>query len=84
MNYREFTCVVCGEKAIDMSRTRSKMVCSERCAYLRHRKIHGLGKGIVTPSCIHNDEIRCLQRKCGSCGWNPEVERKRKAALTCG
>ena len=31
--------------------------------------------------CPHNLEVICDKQKCESCGWNPEVEKKRKKAL---
>lgn len=84
MIYREFTCAYCGKKAIDMSKTRSKKYCSPNCSQKQWYRNHGIGTEIKTPSCIHNKEIRCLERKCGTCGWNPKVEQKRKEALLNG
>jgi asparagine synthetase B (glutamine-hydrolysing) len=31
--------------------------------------------------CPHNTEVLCNKQKCASCGWNPEVEMKRKKML---
>ena len=84
MNYREFTCVVCGTKAIDRSPAQKRMYCSQQCNDLHFRRSHGVGVIIKTPSCIHNREIRCEVHKCSTCGWNPAVEKKRKEALGCG
>lgn len=84
MKYREFTCVVCGAKAIDRSPAQKRLVCSENCAQVRFSRNHGVGVSFKTPSCIHNKEIRCVEHKCGICGWNPKVEKKRKEALGYG
>lgn len=31
-------------------------------------------------SCRYNDHVRCEEnaRRCGTCGWNPKVQRDRK------
>ncbi len=81
MNYREFTCVVCGTKATDRSHSQNRMYCSVQCRDIGFRRNHGVGVSIKTPSCVHNKEIACQIHKCSTCGWNPEVEQKRKAAL---
>lgn len=85
MNYREFTCLYCGAKSIDMSRTKTKMFCDYNCTqryYYKRKK----GKLDVAPTlpCIYNREVRCDLQRCGTCGWNPKVEQKRKEALGCG
>lgn len=84
MEYREFVCVQCGQKVIDRSKTRSRKFCSGNCQRTYWYRQHGVGTDIKTPSCIHNKEIRCLVRKCGTCGWNPKVETRRKEALGYG
>ena len=82
--YREFNCVVCGAKAIDRSPAQKRMYCSEQCAFHKFRRNHGIGVGIKTPSCIYNKEVHCEIHKCGTCGWNPKVEQRRKEALSYG
>ena len=84
MNYREFTCVVCGRKAIDRSPAQKRIYCSEQCAWKQFRVNRGIGIGSKTPSCVHNDAVVCEAHKCGSCGWNPKVEQRRKEALGYG
>lgn len=81
---REFTCVVCGAKAIDRSPAQNRIYCSTQCCDIQYRRNHGVGVGIRTPSCIHNEEVQCAVHKCGSCGWNPTVEQKRKEAMGYG
>ena len=81
MEYKEFTCLYCGAKGVDRSRNRRRTFCDDQCQQAYFRRKRGMGVRIVTPSCIHNKEIRCFEHKCGSCGWNPKVEAKRKAAL---
>ena len=85
MKYREFTCLNCGAKGIDMSRTKTKMFCSDNCTqrYYYKRKRGKLNDIAIIP-CIYNTEVRCNVHKCGICGWNPKVEKKRKEALGYG
>ena len=84
MKYREFNCVVCGAKAIDRSPAQKGLYCSQRCNMMHFRRDRGVGVEIKTPSCIHNKEVRCFEHKCGTCGWNPKVEMKRKEAMGYG
>ena len=84
MEYREFTCIVCGAKGIDRSTTQTRKYCSENCASINWHRMRGVGTYIKTPSCVHNREIRCFEKKCSTCGWNPKVEMKRKEALAYG
>lgn len=84
MEYREFTCLYCGAKGIDRSRTKTRKYCDTNCqqAYLRIK--NGVGVNTVTASCTHNRNVLCDVHKCGKCGWNPKVEKKRKEALGYG
>lgn len=84
MNYREFTCLYCGAKAIDRSPAQKRLYCSIECRDIYWRRKHGVGVTTKTPSCIHNIHILCGDHKCGTCGWNPKVEKKRKEALGYG
>ena len=84
MEGREMNCVYCGAKIIDRSTNHTRKFCSEYCAQAYYRRNHGVGVQVKTPSCTHNKEIRCFEHKCGSCGWNPKVEKKRKEVLGCG
>lgn len=84
MEYKEITCLCCGAKAIDMSRTGTKKFCSEQCAQLHFRRSRGVGVKTVSPPCIHNIGVLCAEHKCGRCGWNPKVELRRKEALGYG
>ena len=84
MKYREFKCAVCGEVTIDRSPGQRKKYCSDQCTQVQYRRNHGVGVNAVTPSCIYNKEVGCMIHKCGSCGWNPKVEQKRKEALIYG
>lgn len=85
MKYREFTCLYCGAKGIDMSRTKSKKFCNEHCLQSYHyKKKKGKLDAVPTRPCIHNREVQCNLKMCGTCGWNPKVEKKRKEALGYG
>lgn len=72
---REFTCQWCGTVAISNARVEQKY-CSKECKRfadsLRRKNIG---------SCLYNPEIICSLRNCENCGWNPEVEKKRKETL---
>lgn len=84
MEVREMTCVRCGAKIIDRSTNHNRKFCSEYCAQAQYRINHGAGVRIMTPSCTYNSHVRCFEHKCGSCGWNPKVEQRRKEALAYG
>ena len=82
MEYREFTCIVCGVKGIDMSKSKNKKFCSSECRHLfEYRKKSGVKNA---DSCIHNQGIACEIRNCVGCGWNPDVAQKRKEAFAYG
>ena len=82
---REFTCLNCGSKCIDTSKTKNKKFCDMRCSQAYHYKKKRGRLGIVpTYPCIYNRQIRCELQKCGTCGWNPKVEKIRKEALGYG
>ena len=84
MNYREFTCAVCGNIAIDRSLTKTKKYCSEKCAVLSYRMSKGFVPSELANPCAYNKEVRCAVKKCSTCGWNPKVEQKRKEAFAYG
>ena len=39
------------------------------------------GKPWKETPCIHNDGVVCDVHNCETCGWNPDVEKKRKEAI---
>ena len=84
MEVRETICVFCGAKIIDRSTNHTRKFCSEHCAQADHRRRHGVGVKTFSDSCNHNIHIQCEERKCGNCGWNPAVEKRRKEALRNG
>ena len=84
MAHREITCVVCGEKITDSTTNHTKLYCSELCAGEAWRRRKGKKPRQRVPSCIHNKYIECEIHKCSTCGWNPNVELKRKEALGYG
>lgn len=65
-------CEVCGTQFI--TRRKDARFCSHQCANGRKR-----GTGVCI--CPHNEAIKCNERRCGSCGWNPTVAQLRKEAL---
>ena len=85
MNYREFTCLNCGAKSIDMSRTKNKKFCGMHCNQAYHyKKKQGKLDVDLTRPCIYNRQVQCDSFRCGTCGWNPKVEQRRKEALGYG
>ena len=70
-NYRVFYCANCGKPSIDRSINGCAKYCSKECMYLHH-------KGGV---CKFNRGVNCDGGNCNNCGWNPEVEKKRKECL---
>lgn len=76
---REFNCVVCGKLAIDKGSSVEAKYCSDECRnkgrYLRSIKPR------VVVVCKYNEGVDCLNEKCDKCGWNPEVEKRRKETL---
>lgn len=84
MKYREFTCAVCGVKAIDRSPAQKRLYCSGECNTRAYRERRGLILDLKTTCCTYNKEVLCLDDDCASCGWNPRVEQKRKEALAYG
>ena len=84
METQEIKCVVCGKKITDRSTNHSRMYCSLSCNYLAFRTRHGMAKPPAY-SCIHNKYVECkTHNSCGTCGWNPEVEQRRKEAFAYG
>ena len=77
---REFTCIVCGKKSIDKSPSQSKIYCSRKCIakhwYEAHKDDHS-----EKQVCKYNEGVDCFDGKCESCGWNPEVAKKRTEAF---
>lgn len=75
---REYTCVVCGAKGIDESYAHNRKYCSRRCRDIYHTNER---TKISENPCLHNENIMCNHHKCGSCGWNPAVAKKRLEAF---
>lgn len=73
---REFTCIICGKVGIDRSVTGNKLYCSKKC---RDKYVASL----LIP-CKFNAGVYCERQKCSSCGWNPDVAKRRKEKLFNG
>ena len=84
MKYREFSCIVCGRKIIDRTTNHTKKYCSPDCASHGYLMRHGLLAKENTRPCMHNKQVVCEVHKCSTCGWNPEVEQRRKEAFAYG
>lgn len=79
--HKEFTCIVCGKRAIDKGTRQNAKFCSEKCRN-RHRYMSNGGKK-AQPSCEYNKGVSCSKQECDRCGWNPSVERMRKEDMLC-
>lgn len=73
-------CLHCGKKF--ETDNKRKIFCSHNCAVMAYRhRAHSVGpknpcKFVVT--------VNCTDGNCSQCGWNPKVEKMRKAVLGCG
>ena len=76
---REFTCIVCGTKAIDRSHGQTRVFCSIECKNYHWRKTHAQ-RTVEYEQCIYNEGVECSRHKCRNCGWNPDVTKKRMEA----
>ena len=76
---REFNCIVCGTKAIDRSHSQSKVFCSLDCKNQHWRMTHALRED-NWQRCVFNDGVACDLHRCGRCGWNPTVAKRRLEA----
>lgn len=74
---REFNCVVCGKKTIDKTTLGNGKCCSKECRLVYARA--KLGHGDIP--CKFNEGVLCGVQQCENCGWNPEVEARRKEAI---
>lgn len=75
---KEFICEYCGKKAISTKHGgKDQKYCSKEC---REKAVLQRG-GWGGERCPHNPEVLCTVPDCDKCGWNPEVEKKRKEAL---
>lgn len=75
---REFICAVCGTKAIDNSAGQTKKYCCQACA---NKARYGKRYNTEETECKFNSGVSCVQQQCDCCGWNPKVEKERKAGL---
>ena len=81
MVYREFSCFLCGKKGIDRTCRQNRMFCSANCRNKYYYRMN-TSKDIMLykkkkNSCVHNDEVHCVEHNCDKCGWNPAVAQKR-------
>ncbi len=76
---RVFNCAVCNTKAIDNSAGQNKKYCCQACA---NKARYGKRYNTEETECKFNSGVTCAeQQHCHCCGWNPAVEKKRKAEL---
>lgn len=74
---REFTCIVCGTKGSDTSPQGAKMFCSRKCTDIHRAAVRA--ESFIP--CKFNEGVMCDRMKCKSCGWNPDVAKRRKDEL---
>lgn len=81
----EFTCKYCGTVKIVKSKSKIGQFCSRSCKSRSQMKkpldLSCDRKGVnhtTQYECRYNEAIICANRKkCGMCGWNPEVSQER-------
>lgn len=79
MLYREYNCIVCGQKCVDRGCRQDAKYCGEKCRNKARRlKIHE-GR-VAAPVCPFNEGVDCFKKDCSNCGWNPDVEKKRRVS----
>ncbi len=76
----QYTCIVCGAKGIDRSGTGRRKFCSRQCSDLYWRKENG-SEAKAGAGCLFNEGVACENHQCLTCGWHPNVEKRRKEAL---
>lgn len=75
---KEFVCLYCGKKAISKARGgKVQKYCSNECRLFAAKR----REGWCGDACPHNVGVLCADHQCDKCGWNPEVEKKRKESL---
>lgn len=77
---REFVCKECGAKGIDHSAGQNKVFCGRKCQNRWYERNYKRASREGLP-CVFNEGVACCERKCESCGWNPEVAKKRMEEL---
>ena len=74
-------CIICGKEFLDTSYKKNRTVCSPECKRERYYRWRNARK--IDDECPYNTYVQCLSvRNCSACGWNPDVEKERKEALT--
>lgn len=71
----KLVCQNCGK--VFYSRIKNVKFCSHICA--NQRNCARLDGRVF--KCKYNQEVYCSAEKCGSCGWNPKVAKKRTEIL---
>lgn len=72
-------CPKCGAEFT--KRTTNQKFCSKKCktAFAGQKKRDTLAERGT--DCPYNDGLYCTDAKCETCGWNPEIAKRRLAAL---
>lgn len=73
MTGRIFNCETCGKETEDHTIFGTQRFCCDKCARI--------ARTVKPTPCPHNPGVRCKDRECASCGWNPVVARRRRAAF---
>lgn len=77
---REYVCARCGKI---VASTCYRRFCSKECSEAYRKNLYGWGTNSGEP-CLYNQGVNCGIHQCESCGWNPEVEARRKEAFAIG
>ena len=86
----EYKCRTCGKTFLGQNESHTYRFCSQRCA-ARYRWEVMEGQDYDPDlnwkyedsrwQCPYHQGVACRTRRCGSCGWNPAVEKLRNLKL---
>ena len=70
-------CAHCGAEV--ETKYKKQIFCDKLCLARHHRAMNkmGLREPKQESVCRYNDGVVCEDQKCGTCGWNPKVSKKR-------
>lgn len=69
-----FKCKQCGKEFDGQPGEFNRVFCSGKCYHDFRRKQKQF-------TCPHNEGVVCSLKRCYTCGWNPDVEKRRKEKI---
>lgn len=82
----KMNCRFCGREMLVRSTERNRLYCGRSCAsrsrtlpkeYAFDQPVEWVKVSEEPSDCPYAEGLNCTERKCGTCGWNPEVAQKR-------